>query len=502
MAGESLSFGQTLSLLWRGKRAYWALNLANFGDGVAYFGFLTLLSTYLTKRLNMSDPASHLTISLFTGLVAVFMLNGGRISDRLGVRKSLTYSLLTAAFGRGMLSASASLGLGDLGNQIAAWLSLSLMAYGAGVLQTALYVGVKEYTDERTESMGWDLLYSLMNLGIVGASLASPFIRNSQLEFGPYRLPGLGWGIDGVFWTISGFTVCLALVNVVFFTPTMEIAERNSPPPDDFGRVGPYWVGLVLALGCGLLMGGLVYLQSANPPLYRLVVGLVLVVGGVVLALYLSTMNKQFAFFIFILLPVRTLFAHQFLTMPGYIFRGFDKSVNQVMEWIEAINPLVVCLAVPTLAVLTRHMKVINVMILGAGISASITFLLVLPPSPFFLFTYMVVFSLGEAIWASRFLEYVAALAPPGKTGAYMGVANLPWLLAKLTTGIYSGWMLARFLPESGPQNPGALWLVYAVFAMVSPIGLLLGRSWILRAEKRAAEVRPEPEGDVGFSKD
>jgi dipeptide/tripeptide permease len=119
VALERLGFGETLGLLWRGKRAYWALNLANFGDGVAYFGFLTLLVPFLNTRLLMTDPVAGLSVSLFTGLVALFMLNGGRIADRMGVRKALGWSLATSALGRGLLTASPSLGLGVLGNQFA-----------------------------------------------------------------------------------------------------------------------------------------------------------------------------------------------------------------------------------------------------------------------------------------------------------------------------------------------------------------------------------------------
>ena len=43
--------------------------------------------------------------------------------------------------------------------------------------------------------------------------------------------------------------------------------------------------------------------------------------------------------------------------------------------------------------------------------------------------------ALEKQLWSSRFLEYVADLAPAGKVGAYMGLAGIPWFLAKMTTG-------------------------------------------------------------------
>ena len=118
-------------------------------------------------------------------------------------------------------------------------------------------------------------------------------------------------------------------------------------------------------------------------------------------------------------------------------------------------------------------------MIVGTMISAIATWLLVPDPSVGLLLTYIIVFSLGEAAWSSRFLEYVADLAPAGRVGAYMGIATLPWFLAKSTTGWYSGAMLNSFVPTEGPQDPNTMWMIYALIALISPIGLLLGKKWV-----------------------
>jgi len=42
-----------------------------------------------------------------------------------------------------------------------------------------------------------------------------------------------------------------------------------------------------------------------------------------------------------------------------------------------------------------------------------------------------------------------------------MGLANVPWLMAKFTTGFYSGYFLGRFCPETGPQQTSIMWFVY-----------------------------------------
>ena len=110
------------------------------------------------------------------------------------------------------------------------------------------------------------------------------------------------------------------------------------------------------------------------------------------------------------------------------------------------------------------------------------------------LITYFFVFSIGEALWSSRFMEYSAELAPPGRTAQYMGIASLPWFVAKTTTGFYSGFMLERFCPKDGAKSTGTLWLIYGLIALLSPLGLLLARKWLLVGMAPSGEPAAEPE--------
>lgn len=220
-----------------------------------------------------------------------------------------------------------------------------------------------------------------------------------------------------------------------------------------------------------------------HPERWKVLLPILLVVGLIGLALYLRSLDTRFAFFIFILMPVRMLFAHQFLTMPDYVVRCFPQWVSDRFEWLNVINPALVAVLTPLIAAFTLRVKVVDIMIVGTAISAFTTFLLVAPPELPLLILYLFLFSVGESIWAARFFEYVATLSKPGQTGAYMGVANLPWFLAKLVTGMFSGRLLAHYVPKEGPTHPGSLWLIYALVAVVSPVGMLLARHWILSPE-------------------
>ncbi len=423
-AEESLSLKETLVILLKSSRAFWQVNIVNFGDGIAYFGILTLLTLFISNRVGFSDNMTHISVSFFMGMVTLFMLFGGFISDRFGVRHAFSISLLLLAVGRVMLVGSP--GMGSAAG-LMLWSSLFIMAFGEGIIQPALYAGVKEFTDPRTATIGYSVLYAIMNLGIFAETFISPFIRErSEME--------------GVYWVMIAFTVFMLVVNAFGFTKKIEERDRVVTPE--------------------------AYKEKDTRPLWEKMKDL-------------PFLNVRFLFFIFILLPVRTLFAHQWLTLPQYMERCYSPAVFARYEWFQGVNPLVIIVFVPVFAALTRKVSVIKMMIIGTAVSALTTFILVSGPSLPALIFYVVVFSLGEALWSSRFLEYVADLAPVGKVGAYMGLAGIPWFLAKMTTGLYSGRMLERFVPVTGPVNSETMWLIYALIACISPIGLILGAKWV-----------------------
>jgi MFS family permease len=165
------------------------------------------------------------------------------------------------------------------------------------------------------------------------------------------------------------------------------------------------------------------------------------------------------------------------------------------MEWlVNWINPLIIFVGVPLATVLTRRFHVYTMMIVGSLVSAVPTFMLCAGPDLKLLIGYFFVFSIGEALWSARFLEYASELAPPGRVAQYMGLAQVPWLLAKGTTGLYSGYLLATFCPPNTPvsqMHTGTLWLIYGLIAMTSPIGLWLARGWVQRGLQQA-HGRPE----------
>jgi len=452
-------------------RAFWFVVGAFVIESTAYFGVLTLMTIFLSGDLGWGDARAGITVSLFTMLVTLFMLGLGSYAESFGLRRAILFALCIGTLGRTLYSLAPTLGDG-LSIAALVIISLLLVAMGSGILQPVCYSGVKQYTDEKTSSMGYALIYAIMNLGIVGIGALSSWIRpavqkikdgGSEKQIGEPFLQGLagisGTGVQAVNWVCAAITGLALLLALMLLTKKAEAAKLRPDPAEEMRKTNT-----------APLTARLKSYFTDGP-----------------------FSNARFVFFIFMLLPVRTLFAHQWLTLPQYILRAYPQGVADRMEWlVNWTNPLIIFFGVPIVTALTRRINVYKMMVIGTLVSAVPTYLLCFGPNLSLLLAYLILFSIGEALWMARYLEYASELAPPGRVAQYMGLAQIPWLLAKGTTGFYSGVLLAQYCPPNTPPallHTGTLWFIYSCIAMTSPIGLWLARKWVMAG----LHVRPAP---------
>ena len=443
-------------------RGFWYTNYIYWLDGVAYFGMLTLLAMYFHDIMGMTDDTGHKIVSAYMALITGFMLIFGPISDKLGVRKSLLVSVTLYIIGRAALPLAPHIfPAGSSMLMIVVFAGLLLAAAGNGFMQPASYAGVRKFSDKKTATMGYGLLYAGMNLGIVFIGFVSSRIR-SGLDLGEnFRFEG--FGIEGVMWFCVLVNVVMLLGLVFFFTPKVEReAEQAGAAGSDEEDSGQSKASESVN---GNFMSRIADWFKTSP---------------------LS--NSRFMFFIFALMPVQTLFAYQFLVMPQYVTRAFSDVVANNMEVIVNVtNPLIIVLGVPVITALTRHVPVYRMMIIGSLVSALPTFFFLLGPNFWFLMAYLVLFSIGEALWQPRFLQYAAELAPEGQTGAYIAFANMPWFMIKFIAGWYTGRMMDIYCPADGPLNTEAMWLIYGLVALISPVALVLAGRWVRKGLQETA---------------
>jgi MFS family permease len=425
----------------RAPRPLWGNNLQYLMEGFIYFGILNYLVIYCVENIGTNELQAGWVVTVLAGGITFTQFLMGGLVDRWGTRRSLLIALGVLVVGRALLAASGTLGFSTEGALSPAFLVLMggilIVLLGYGFYEPASYSIVRQVTTPKTSAMGFAMLYALMNLGGWLPSFLAPARR--------------AIGIGGVYWGFTALTaVALLLTAIILDRRTMDTAianaraERGDAPPEPDSGAKPKG-------------GGLVRWLREHP-----------------------MADPRFAFFIFVLMPVQTLFAHNYLTLPLYVKRVYEDSwIGTNFEIIVNLNPLLIFILVPIVAALTRKSEVYRLMIVGTAIMAAPTFLLAFGPSVPLLLTFIFIMTIGEAIWQPRFLQYVAETAPPERMGAYLGVARLPWFLTKMITGLYAGWFLMHYIPEGGPMHSGAMWFWHGLIAVATPLLLLLATRWM-----------------------
>jgi len=421
-------------------RALWAVNLLSFLEGFVYFGMVIYLHMYFNQYGGLSDPKAGLMVGFLTWGITISMLFFGGRADAWGLRRTFIVALGIMFAGRALLALVPFLGLrgGALSAPftLVAGLAIGLIMTGYGMCYPAGYAAIRKFTTPASASMGFAMLYAVMNLGGWLPTFMTP-VRDR-------------WGIQGAYVFYAGTTlVSLAALMILLSRRTereaiaaaqaeaLPSAEAAAPAPDRSRRIGDWF---------------------RNHPLS----------------------DPKFSFFIFCLIPVQTLFAYNWLLFAPYVSRAFAGSwVGAHFEAASSLNTLLVFILCPVVAALTARAKVYNMMILGTFVMASPTFILALGPSTGGLLAYLVLMSIGEAMWQPRFLQYAAEIAPEGRTGAYMGVAQFPWFLTKMLVSFYAGSALARWCPAVGPTHTGPLGMLFGCGAMLSTVFLILARGWL-----------------------
>lgn len=488
----------------RAPRALWGINLTQMLEGMCYFGVLGYLGLYFSdfvfQGVEGPNEWAHNMVMILTGGITFSMFFLGSVVDKKGVRFALAASFFLLLIGRALISAAPTvLGLGPSG----LWSPLHLVTLagilfivlGYGMFQPGAYAAVRKFTSPKTAGMGFAMIYAVMNLGGWFPSFAF-LLRDDDF---------LGIGIPGTFWVYTGFTaVALVLTLVILTKKTVEQAEQRAREEtkaieetqgaaQDKGKKTEsvdvpvrenvpihMWIFALLVLAA-------VYWRVPDPWRNRIVAGLAVIWVAMVLLPKSRLMlanhplaNGKFFYFIFALIPVQTLFTYNWLVLPQYINRAYDGWIGQYFEIFSNANPILIFIAAPLVAALTQKRNVYNMMIWGTFIMAAPAFLLAIGPHWWTLGPYIFVMTIGEAMWQPRFLQYAAEIAPEGKTGMYMGVAQMPWFLTKVMVPLlYSGWMMDEYCPAEGQTNTETMWLIYALIAMGSTAMLLLAKGWL-----------------------
>lgn len=510
-----LELAQPFIDLFSTSKALFGLNLSYTIEGLTYFGVVGLLAIFFNEYVKLDDIRADQMVGLQTAGITLAMLLLGATVDWIGLRKSLIISLLFMLVGRIFLSIAPDFGGIGMwsGTHMGSLLGILGIVIGYGIYQPAAYAGVKQLTTEKTAATGYAMLYALMNLGGFLPGLISPPVRKAT-------------GILGVFWVYAFLTVVgIAVVYFIITKKAMKDAikdisagtKTDEEKENGFKvfmdtlkkkinerKIQAIWyaiISIIFLVAAIVKEFNIVDMNSiftSQNGLVRFIVdfnwfyiafSIILTFGILIIT------DSRFVYFIYILIPVQTLFAHNWLTIPQYTSRAFGGFVQQNYEFFVNLNPIFIFILTPMVAALTSKRNTYNMMIAGTFVMASPTFILAMGPTITNLIAYTILMTVGEAMWQPRFLQWVAEIAPKSMTGIYMGIGQFPWFLTKVVTSLYSGWFLMKYCPMNTPpsqMNTQLMWLIYGFIAILSPIGLILSKGWMKKGFKDKYVEEPE----------
>lgn len=427
------------------------INLINIFEGMAYFGTLTYLVLYMNENVGLEDKYASYVVTAFMMIVTISQLLFGGVTDKLGAKKAMGIALAVLLAGRvvigfaePVLGESAGTGLtSPLFVTVACALLFVALAYG--LYQPSIYTATRQFSDKKASAVAYAMLYAGMNLGAFIIGLMLPPIR---------KVSALYMGNNGY----SGSLIYIAGIMVFAFICYIFLIYRSKSKPHE--ALETHDDEQKAHSGKSLIQ------RIKEHPLADL----------------------KFDFFIFILIPVQTLFAYQNILVPAYLERCYTNypTISDNFETFSNLNPLIVFIAAPVIAAMTARSNVYKMMIIGTAVMAVPTFLLCLGQHPATFLSFVLLMSIGESMWQPRFLQHVAEIAPKEHVGAYIGIAQLPWFLTKFIVGLYAGHFMQIFMPAKGIQHPETMWFIFACIALVSPVALFLARHWMNPSQKKA----------------
>jgi len=200
----------------------------------------------------------------------------------------------------------------------------------------------------------------------------------------------------------------------------------------------------------------------------------------------------RFVIFMLLLMGVSSLFRHMNETLPLVLRRLYTDRVHFAL--VQAINPVLISFLAPWLQSVTDERPSYWVIAGGSAVSSAAVLALVADGShsdtrrwplheasfveylPYLIF--MIVFSVGEALWSARVSAYTLEVAPRHRKATYRAAARLPVLGARLILAWHAWFLLQQYCPDPW-CHPQPLWLVVWLFTAITPVTLVVFFHWV-----------------------
>lgn len=184
---------------------FWLVIIFEFFERGSYYGMMSVLSVYMTEHLHFAKTDVGLIKSTIQPLLYFLPILSGALADRFGYRRTLMIAF--ALLGGGYFLTSQSTGYATV------FLSLVVMAVGAGTFKPVISGSIARCTDETNATLGFGIFYWTINLGAFLFPLfLVPFLKNN-----------IGWR-----WVI----IAAAIGTGAMLLPTLLFFREPPKPPE------------------------------------------------------------------------------------------------------------------------------------------------------------------------------------------------------------------------------------------------------------------------------
>ena len=472
-AGEMIAaYFRDFGVLKETRAEYWGIQIINLLDCTFYFAMLTIATVFLSEDLGLDDKQAGYITAIFTSATTLMLFVSGLVTDWLGIRKSLTLSMVSMlALRLAVVVVGLMPGLPHRG--ILAGVLFFLMAPFMAAIQTIFQSSTQRFTTKRSRSAGFNLWYLFMNIGAAAGGAAIDIVR-LKLHLPNVHIFSMGV-VTAVLCLLVGFVLVRREEQLVSSNPPVEDLKEEAK----VGHKNPLQIAREV---------------FREPALWRLLVLVALILGA------------------------RAVYTYLYLLMPKYWLRtiGPDAAIGT----LNMINPIGIVIGLILFIPITNKFNVFSMLVYGAMVSAFSLFPMALPWQIYggsiayahYLMAVlcMVIVTIGEVVWSPKLYEYTAAIAPKGQEGTYLGLSLMPWFLAKTLVSALSGHMLGRWCPENVVidgrnvplqqammhnqvgywHSPAAMWLILGGYALAGCVIAALLRGWLTRGAHWKVEAQ------------
>jgi dipeptide/tripeptide permease len=393
---------------------YWIANWMELVERFAYYGVRTVLPVFMVLALSEGGPElTHVqkgTIFAIWALVQSFVpIFTGAYADRYGFKINIAVSTVLKIIGYLLMGYCIPIAVSFAGMPIiearAAGIDTTYEVFFAGAMFLALGTAIfkpglqgliAHEMPERSSSLGWGLFYQMVNIGGFLGPLVAGYLRV------------LDW--QHVFLACAG-GIALNFIPLFFFKEPEHEGTKDERGPAE----------LLKEAVRGLL----------EPRLFFFTIAF----AGFWLMFYQ----------LFDILPN---FIDDWVDSRGIassltsIFGGGVPTVNEgnlTQEWMINLNAGLISIFAFLVGYYTGRMRSLTAIVIGIAVSAVGIYALGMRMSGWWILGAIAIFSLGEMMASPTKMRYLAAIAPPGRKGQYMGYVNMTvgigWSIGSIVAG-------------------------------------------------------------------